>query len=128
MPISFKNLLLTLVLMSSFNALAKIEDRSINKGAEITVDQYDKKAKVFLIIINKESAVGPNYATPEALAKAIGSEKSDSRFKEGISQLIGAEFTLKSDLPLLSEEKALERMKSFKKKEKQNTKTIPGSN
>ena len=124
MSLLSKKILIASLTLFCLPVLAK--ERHILKGAQITVDQYDAKAKVFLITINAESAVGPNYATPENLVKALGTEKPVKKFMESLDQVIGNEFALKSDLPLISEADIMKRMKNGPKSPKKSS-TIPGA-
>ncbi len=76
----------------------------IKKGTEILINRKLESSGTYEIVIPKEEAVGPNVATPEALAKALGYDESLSEFKKRLSRDSGAIYILKADLPLLWEE------------------------
>jgi len=77
--------------------------RHVKKGASITISAYSEKVHAVLLTINSEKAVGPNYADVKPLLKAIDSQDSENEFMKKKSDLMGAVFQLKSELPLLSE-------------------------
>ncbi|UOF01145.1 hypothetical protein [Bdellovibrio reynosensis] len=71
----------------------------IKKGAVIEIEEYYTESDTFSVVITTEREVGPNIATRKALFKAIGLEGKVKK-----SDLIGAEYTLKEDLPLIAPE------------------------
>lgn len=79
----------------------------IRKGFAINVARYDEKQKLFFIIIVKEPAVGPNYATLESLWSAIEMEGPSADFFKRKDDIIGTEFILKKDLKLAPEPKLI---------------------
>lgn len=74
----------------------------IKKGAEITVEAYLKKYKVYSLKLNKEPDVGPNYATAENLVKGIGLSEGEQKFKMRPELIIGNIYQLKENLRLVS--------------------------
>ena len=80
----------------------EVEHR-IPRGAEITVEDYDAKTDTFLLTINDESAIGPNFVTPEMLRRAVTFSGDHRDFMRQKNQMIGSIFQLKTELPLIRE-------------------------
>lgn len=79
------------------------EEPPILAGAAITVMSYDKDSNTYVIKINAEPAVGPNIATPKALASAIGlaDRQSYDAFIKNPARAVGNVYVLYKDLKLL---------------------------
>jgi hypothetical protein len=92
--------ILTSLLTAGITAYSQeTEDTSrIKEGTAITIEKFDKKTKTFSVVIDQESAVGPNYATAESLLEALDLKKTQS------SELKKKKFVLKKPLRLLSDE------------------------
>ena len=76
---------------------------NISKGAQLKVTNYLEKAGVFKVTIVEESAVGPNYVSPQELHKAMDSKLTLQAFVTNKKDVLGKTFTLKQDLPLVDE-------------------------
>jgi hypothetical protein len=83
--------------------------RHIEKGTSITVNGFEEKTGAFLLTINSEPAVGPNYATPEELQKAIDFDSDAAAMVKRKDQIIGSEYQLKKPLLLLTENELVRR-------------------
>jgi hypothetical protein len=88
----------------------------MHKGVEITVGDYIAPADVFELTINKEPAVGPNFATPEALKKAVGLTGTTQDFIKKMQREPNSVYVLRADLPLLWDQEVVERRKAKAKK------------
>lgn len=91
---------MSLILPSVVGA-ADIPKPEIKKGFDVTVNSYDPQTDTFLLTINSEPAVGPNYVTSEAFRKAISYEGSKEDFIKQRPQMTGSVYSLKKSLPLL---------------------------
>lgn len=68
----------------------------------VMVDEYDKSLGAFHVSDSSLTAVGPLYADPCALLKAIDSQ--EKKFSESsLAKWVGSEFSLSHELPLLSQ-------------------------
>jgi hypothetical protein len=83
----------------------------IKAGTEITVNDYHKDTDVFMVTMNAEPDIGPNFATSTALWKALEFEGSVKQFVKNKDQLIGSIFTLKKELPLVDPQDLVKKYK-----------------
>jgi hypothetical protein len=83
--------------------------RHVKMGTTITVVGFNEKLNAFSITINSETAVGPNYAEPEELRRAIGLDGDAQSMMRNKSQMAGSEYQLKKPLLLLTENEVIKR-------------------
>lgn len=90
---------------------SKASKRKIIANTKIEVFEYLKDSDLFVVQITKEPDVGPNYVIPDQLVKSIGLEVSGSTLSKKNADYIGAQFVLKSELPLVSDSEVQKRKK-----------------
>jgi len=83
--------------------------RHVKIGTPITLKAYVEKLHAFEVMVNTEPAVGPNYAEPEELSKAIEFDSDAQAMIKKKEQMIGAVYQLKKPLLLLTENEVLRR-------------------
>lgn len=77
-------------------------DPPIRAHAMIEIQKFDSRSQTYSIVLTKEPAVGPNIATPEALARALG--MTDARkLTADPSRIEGHVYQTNQQLELLSE-------------------------
>ena len=92
--------------------------RTLPEGTGITVIDFDAETNTFLVSLNEATAVGPNYATPENLHRAIGFTGSLTDFKKQQSQMIGSLYQTEKPLPLIGEDEMSRREKKARSGER----------
>lgn len=93
----------------------------IRKDTSITVERYDSSIDVLFIQINTALDVGPNVTTWPWLIAAIDNGMIEKEMRRNPSRLVGAVFTLKKNLYLLSDEEMTKRkIKQAEKKARAN--------
>lgn len=90
--------------------------QNLDKGTSITVLSYNEKTDLFLLQINSEKAVGPNYVTSEELRKALEYEGSKADFNKQRPQMIGSVYTTKKPLRILELTEVAKRTQKTKRR------------
>lgn len=114
MQISVSALLLSLALGAPWIARAQ----NLDKGTSITVLHYNEKTDLFLIQLNNEKAVGPNYVTSEALRAALEYEGSKADFNKQRPQMKDSVYTTRKPLRILDLKEVARRASKAERKKK----------
>src|SRR4051812_29581228 len=77
--------------------------RHVKKGGSITITAYDEKVRAFAITVREEPAVGPNFAEPGEIRKAVELEGDTGSVVKNKEHMIGSVYQLKTPLLLLTE-------------------------
>lgn len=107
-----KSIILPLAIFFALSAQATTNP-PIKAGVEITIEDYHRELDVFMVTINKERAVGPNFATSLDLWRSLGHEWTRADFIKKKDQLIGTVLTLKKPLPLIEGEDIVKKYKKL---------------
>ena len=94
------------------NPAAHVPHLTIPKGSEITIEDYDAKTDTFMLSITEESAVGPNFVTPDMLRRAVAFTGDQRDFMKQKNQMIGSIYQIKTPLPLVYEDEMDRRKKA----------------
>jgi hypothetical protein len=95
-------------------------DLRIQPDTGIYVVQYNKTTNSFIVRIESEPAVGPNYTTADWLADAIDNGTTAAEFKKKPQRVVGSYFRTKKKLWLLSDDELSQRLENSKKPAKKN--------
>lgn len=87
----------------------------IRKGSQISVYAYVKETDSYLITIVRASAIGPNVTSPDFLVDALDNGMTVASLKKNPNSIVGAEFTTKKVLYLLSDDELHDRQVSHTK-------------
>lgn len=90
------------------------EQLYIAANYEISVEDYDEKTDSFSVTMTKESAIGPNFVTPENLRQGIAFPGDLASFMRQKSQMMGSIYQLKKKMPLIREDEMDRRNKKAK--------------
>ena len=99
-------------------ARAKLALR-ITAGTGIHVEEYNKDTDTFVVRIEGEEAVGPNYTTLQWLLKGIDNGMSEKDLQKNPKKLLGTYYRLKHELWLVSDEQFAARKKAYAERKAQ---------
>jgi hypothetical protein len=107
------------MLLSGSLVVADVVPRLTTKtGSAISIVAYHPDEDAFVFQLDRETAIGPNYATPEALQKAIDVEGTKEEFIRKMLKDKDVSYVTRKPLPQLKEEEVAARKKKSKAKPK----------
>ena len=107
-----------LIASSSFAAEKKmraVNEPPIRKGAMIEVSGYDAAARIYSVVIVNERGVGPNRAKFEDMLEAV-STLNKNLVTAKPNSIVGNQYTLDKELPLLADKGVEIRKKDLSRK------------
>ena len=87
----------------------------LDKGGKVSISEYNENLELYTLIDLDDRAVGPNFTTPQALAKSAGFEDFGRKMIERPKSYLGSELTLQKELLLMNKEELEDNRKHHSK-------------